>query len=296
MTDAPDNPAADALADVLAELVASIERRWEGETQRKRENAISPRTEEALICEMSGLQEKMYQDELARVQNMVLSAAGTDALAKRRFAILQALTRLRQICCHPALVQKDLEIKEGDSAKLTAALELIEQLHEEGHKVLFFSQFVSMLKIVRERLDAMNLPYHWLTGASDNRAEIVRGFQEDTNASVFLISLKAGGSGLNLTAASYVILYDPWWNPAVENQAIDRAHRIGQTQPVIAYRILTKNTIEEKIMTLQQQKQMLSSDILGESSFAQTLQAEDFEFLLGIEKDRTRREQNDEED
>jgi superfamily II DNA or RNA helicase len=261
-----------------ARLRPFILRRTKGQVAQD----LPARTEENLLCEMSEEQAQLYKDELARAQQMMLHSAGLDALNKNRFAILQALTRLRQICCHPSLVNP--AASEVESAKLTAAMDLMEQLHEEGHKVLFFSQFVSMLKIVREKLEAMNLPYHWLTGASDNRADIVRKFQEDENASVFLISLKAGGSGLNLTAASYVILYDPWWNPAVENQAIDRAHRIGQTQPVIAYRLLTKNSIEEKILTLQQQKKMLSNDILGEASFAQNLGLNDFEFLLGMER------------
>lgn len=265
-----------------ARLRPFILRRTKGQVAKE----LPARTEENMLCEMSGIQEQMYRDELARAQQMVLSTVGVDLLRRRRFAILQALTRLRQVCCHPGLINP--ELRNEESAKLTAALDLIEQLHEEGHKVLFFSQFVSMLKIVRERLEAMNLPYHWLTGASDNRAEIVRNFQEDPNASVFLISLKAGGSGLNLTAASYVILYDPWWNPAVESQAIDRAHRIGQTQPVIAYRLLTRDSIEEKILTLQQHKKMLSSDILGEASFAQNLGADDFAYLLGIEQSMQR--------
>ena len=261
-----------------ARLRPFILRRTKSQVARE----LPPRTEENLLCEMAGMQEQLYRDELSRAQQMVLTANGKDALSKRRFAILQALTRLRQVCCHPALVQKDAIAEE--SAKLTAALDLIEQLHEEGHKVLLFSQFVSMLKIIREKLEGMAIPYHWLTGASEDRAGIVRRFQDDDKASTFLISLKAGGSGLNLTAASYVILFDPWWNPAVENQAIDRAHRIGQTQPVIAYRLISKNTIEEKILMLQQHKQMLSSDILGEASFAQNLGREDFEFLLGMEE------------
>jgi SNF2 family DNA or RNA helicase len=212
---------------------------------------------------------------------MVMAASSFDAITKQRFAILQALTRLRQICCHPSLV--DASAAAEESAKLTATLELIEGLHAEGHKVLLFSQFVRMLTIIRGKLEEANIPYHWLTGASMNRADIVRGFQEDTNASVFLLSLKAGGSGLNLTAASYVILYDPWWNPAVEAQAIDRAHRIGQTQPVMAYRMLTRNTIEEKILMLQQKKQMMSSSILGEEGFARGLDRTDFEFLFDLE-------------
>ena len=177
------------------------------------------------------------------------------------------LTRLRQICCHPNLIDKTSG-KEHDSAKLTATLELIEELHAGGHKVLLFSQFVTMLDIIRDKLTEMSIPYYWLTGSTNNRSEVVDQFQKDTDPCVFLLSLKAGGSGLNLTAASYVILYDPWWNPAVEAQAIDRAHRIGQTQPVMAYRMITKDTIEEKIMLLQQKKQLMSANILGEGGFA----------------------------
>jgi SNF2 family DNA or RNA helicase len=245
---------------------------------------LPSRTEETLISEMSGRQAELYKEELARAQMLVLSSSGFDMVNKRRFALLQALTRLRQICCHPSLVDKTAENEE--SAKLTATLERIEELHAEGHKVLLFSQFVSMLKIIRTKLEEMKLPFHWLTGASTDRASIVKAFQEDENASVFLLSLKAGGSGLNLTSASYVILYDPWWNPAVENQAIDRAHRIGQTQPVIAYRMLTRSTIEEKIMTLQQKKNLMISNVLGEGGFTNLLQKEDFEFLFDIEAQR----------
>jgi len=245
---------------------------------------LPSRSEENLLSEMSGRQAELYKEELAKAQHLVLSSSGFDMVNRRRFAILQALTRLRQICCHPALVDKTAENEE--SAKLTATLELLQELHDEGHKVLLFSQFVSMLKIIRTKLDEMKLPYHWLTGASTDRAGIVKGFQEDENASVFLLSLKAGGSGLNLTAASYVILYDPWWNPAVENQAIDRAHRIGQTQPVMAYRMLTKSTIEEKIMTLQHKKNLMVNNVLGEGGFTSLLQKEDFDFLFEIEAEK----------
>jgi hypothetical protein len=260
-----------------ARLRPFLIRRTKGQVAKE----LPPRTEEVMLCEMSGTQERLYRDELARAQMMVMAASSFDAITKQRFAILQALTRLRQICCHPSLV--DASAASEESAKLTATLEMIEGLHSEGHKVLLFSQFVRMLTIIRGKLEEANIPCHWLTGASVNRAEIVRGFQEDTNASVFLLSLKAGGSGLNLTAASYVILYDPWWNPSVEAQAIDRAHRIGQTQPVMAYRMLTRNTIEEKILLLQQKKQMMSSSILGEEGFARGLDRSDFEFLFDLE-------------
>jgi superfamily II DNA or RNA helicase len=242
---------------------------------------LPARSEEAMLCEMSGTQERLYREELAKAQHMVLTASGFEVLTRKRFAILQALTRLRQICCHPALVDKSAG--DDDSAKLTSTLELIEGLHAEGHKVLLFSQFVTMLSIIRDRLDAMKIPHYWLTGSTNNRSEVVENFQKDEDACVFLLSLKAGGSGLNLTAASYVILYDPWWNPAVEAQAIDRAHRIGQTQPVMAYRMITKSTIEEKIMLLQQKKTLMSNNILGEGGFSSTLEKSDFEFLFGLE-------------
>ncbi len=251
---------------------------------------LPSRSEETLLCEMSEAQARRYREELARAQQMVISASGFEVLTRRRFAILQALTRLRQICCHPVLA--DASAATEESAKLGATLELIEELHAEGHKVLLFSQFVSMLEILRDRLQDMGVPHYWLTGATQNRAEVVRRFQEDEGASVFLLSLKAGGSGLNLTAASYIILYDPWWNPAVEAQAIDRAHRIGQTQPVMAYRMITKGTIEEKIMLLQQKKSLLSSNILGQGGFASTLDKGDFEFLFGLEAEEALRQED----
>ncbi|MCB1226329.1 MAG: DEAD/DEAH box helicase [Verrucomicrobiales bacterium] len=243
---------------------------------------LPPRTEETVLSEMSPVQARIYKEELARAQQMVLASTGFEAGGRGRFAMLQALTRLRQICCHPSLVGAGS--LSADSAKLEATLEHLQELHEAGHKVLLFSQFVRMLELLRHRLEERGLPHHWLTGATKDRGQVVRNFQEDPEASVFLISLKAGGSGLNLTAASYVILYDPWWNPAVEAQAIDRAHRIGQTEPVIAYRMITKGTIEEKIMLLQQKKQFMAAGILGENTFAQGLSRDDFAYLFDLEE------------
>ncbi len=251
---------------------------------------LPARTEEAMLCEMSADQERLYKEELARAQHLLLTSSSFEVLTRKRFAVLQALTRLRQICCHPQLASADNHAAE--SAKLTATLELVEELHAEGHKVLIFSQFVSMLEILRDKLTEMSIPYYWLTGSTQNRSEVVDQFQQDSAACVFLLSLKAGGSGLNLTAASYVILYDPWWNPAVEAQAIDRAHRIGQTQPVMAYRMITKNSIEEKIMLLQQKKQLMSANILGEGGFARTLEKTDFEFLFDLEAEEKLRQED----
>ena len=152
---------------------------------------------------------------------------------------------------------------------------------EEGHKILVFSQFTSFLAIVRERLDQEKIPYEYLDGRTRNRAERVERFQTDPDCPIFLISLKAGGLGLNLTAAEYVYLLDPWWNPAVEAQAIDRSHRIGQTQHVFAYRLICRDTVEEKILELQQKKRDLADAILNaDNSLIQNLTREDLEFLL----------------
>jgi len=165
-------------------------------------------------------------------------------------------------------------------AKLEALLEQLEPLMEEGHKVLVFSQFVELLNLLQPVLMGRGWPVFYLAGHTENRGELVRQFQFAEGPAIFLISLKAGGFGLNLTAASYVVLFDPWWNPAVENQAIDRTHRIGQVNKVIAYRLLIKDSIEEKIRVLQKQKKALAEDVLGEERFAQNLTLDDLRFLF----------------
>jgi SNF2 family DNA or RNA helicase len=151
---------------------------------------------------------------------------------------------------------------------------------EEGQKVLVFSQFVTLLDLLQPELEGRGWPVFYLSGQTENRGDLVRRFQTAQGPAVFLISLKAGGFGLNLTAASYVVLFDPWWNPAVENQAIDRTHRIGQARNVIAYRLLIKDSIEEKIRHLQQKKKALAEEVLGEERFAQSLTLEDLRFLF----------------
>ena len=166
------------------------------------------------------------------------------------------------------------------SAKTESLLEQLEPLMEEGHKVLVFSQFVEMLDLLRPALEERQWRIFYLAGHTENRGELVREFQSAEGPAIFLISLKAGGFGLNLTAASYVVLFDPWWNPAVENQAIDRTHRIGQVNKVIAYRLLIKNSIEEKIRELQKHKKALAEDVLGEEKFAQSLTLADLQFLF----------------
>ncbi len=238
---------------------------------------LPDRIEEDLFCEIEGEQKALYRAELKRAQQILLGITTQKQLAKERFSFLTSLLRLRQICCDPKLIKPD---SKAASAKVESLFDQLEPLMEEGHKVLVFSQFVEMLDILRVEIQKREWPSFYLSGATENRGDLVQRFQESEGAAVFLISLKAGGFGLNLTAASYVVLFDPWWNPAVENQAIDRTHRIGQTRNVIAYRLLIKDSIEEKIRLLQKTKSALAEDVLGEEKFAQSLTLDDLHFLL----------------
>jgi superfamily II DNA or RNA helicase len=254
---------------------------------------LPERVEEDLLVELEGRQADLYRAELKRARAQLLKARTPRQLDKLRFNILTSLLRLRQICCHPALVGfSDAHGEEEgaageDSAKVSALLETLEPLIDEGHKVLVFSQFVTMLEILEAEAAARSWKRFTLTGDTEDRGALVVDFQNHQGPAVFFISLKAGGTGLNLTAASYVVLFDPWWNPAVEAQAIDRTHRIGQKNTVFAYRLLVKNSIEEKIRALQKHKGRLAQDILGEENFAQALTLDDFRFLLGEDGDDT---------
>jgi SNF2 family DNA or RNA helicase len=203
----------------------------------------------------------------------------SQGLGKSKMHVLEALLRLRQAACHPGLL--DIKRASEPSAKLDVLMDQLEELRQEGHKALVFSQFTSLLAIVRSRLDDAGIPYEYLDGATRNREVHVDAFQNDPACGLFLISLKAGGLGLNLTAAEYVFLLDPWWNPAVEAQAVDRAHRIGQTRPVFAYRLIARDTVEEKVLELQKTKRDLADAILGEdNSLIRDLKREDLELLL----------------
>lgn len=240
-------------------------------------NDLPDRIEEDIFCEMEGEQETLYKAEQKRAQQLLLKVKTKEELNKLRFNFLTSLLRLRQICCHPKLIRS---ASKAESAKLEALLEQLEPIMEEGNKVLVFSQFVELLDLLEKQLKKQKWKIWKLTGKTEERGSLVDSFQAHDGAGVFLISLKAGGSGLNLTAASYVVLFDPWWNPAVENQAIDRTHRIGQTNKVIAYRLLIKNSIEEKIRALQKTKKSMAEDVLGEEKFSESLSLKDFEFLF----------------
>jgi len=222
-------------------------------------------------------------DEKARAQYTQLRDHYRKRLLREgettQMAILEAILRLRQAACHPGLI--DHSARGETSAKLDALVADLEEVTSSGHKALVFSQFTSMLSIVRDRLDAAQMPYEYLDGQTNNRGERIERFQSEDGPKVFLISLKAGGVGLNLTAAEYVFLLDPWWNPAVEAQAIDRAHRIGQTRTVMAYRIIARDTIEERVLTLQDQKRALFESLFGEGSTSVgALTPEDLDLLL----------------
>jgi SNF2 family DNA or RNA helicase len=239
---------------------------------------LPEKIEQTLFCDFEPAQRKLYDDLLAHYRRTLLRK-DAEELRTSKIEVLEALLRLRQAACHPGLIDP---ARAGEpSAKLDMLLPQLAEVVDEGHKVLVFSQFTSFLSIVRQRLDEQKLTYEYLDGRTRNRQERVDRFQTDPDCPIFLISLKAGGLGLNLTAAEYVYLLDPWWNPAVEAQAIDRSHRIGQVNTVFAYRIICRDTVEQKILDLQQKKRDLADAILNaDNRVIQSLTRDDLEFLL----------------
>ncbi len=236
---------------------------------------LPERIEERRDCNLGEAQRKLYLAELRRSREQVMNVVADKGLGKSTIHVLAALTRLRQICCHPQLVGND-----SASGKTETLFELLEPLLADNQKVLVFSQFVQMLKLLEKEFQQRGISTHILTGETKDRQSVVNAFQNDASGSVFLLSLRAAGTGLNLTTASYVVLYDPWWNPAVEAQAIDRSHRIGQTRTVNAYRLIAPGTVEEKIWDLQQRKAQTIADVLGEEGFARNLSSLDLEYLF----------------
>lgn len=240
---------------------------------------LPEKTEMILYCEMEKEQRRVYDAFVGDFREQILTDIDEDGMDKSRFKILDALLKARQICDSPALLNTEEDYGNA-SIKTEELLRNIER-KTRNHKVLVFSQFVGMLNIIRQRLDADGVKYAYLDGSTRNREEVVEQFVSDESVRVFLISLKAGGFGLNLTCADYVYLVDPWWNPAVEAQAIDRVHRIGQDKKVFAYRMICKDTIEEKIIKLQEKKKSLAKEIISsEQSFVKNLTRSDIEDLF----------------
>ena len=250
---------------------------------RRTKKQVAPelpdRVEQTIYCELEPKQRKLYDELRDYYRTSLLTRVAEKGMATSKIHILEALLRMRQAAIHPGLVDTT---RRGDpSAKLDTLFEELPILLDGRHKVLVFSQFTSFLSIVRDQMRERGVEYAWIDGKSRDREAQVKRFQEDESVPVFLISLKAGGLGLNLTAAEYVFLLDPWWNPAVEAQAIDRAHRIGQSRNVVAYRLVARDTIEEKILLLQESKRSLAEAIIGEeNSILRQMTAEDLELLL----------------
>lgn len=242
---------------------------------------LPEKQEMILFCEMEEAQRNIYDAYRNDYRNQILGSIETQGIQKSQLTILQGLMKLRQICDSPAILNEQ-EKFENHSIKLD---ELARELSEDmsNHKALIFSQFLGMLGLIREKLKELGIKYEYFDGSTSapDREKAIQSFQQDDEVRVFLISLKAGGVGLNLTAADYVYIVDPWWNPAVEQQAIDRTHRIGQTKNIFAYRMICKDTIEDKILQLQEKKRALAKDIISDdATFVKTLTREDVEYLF----------------
>jgi SNF2 family DNA or RNA helicase len=223
-------------------------------------------------------QERRYEEVKAHYREKIFKLIEQEGLGNSRFMILEGLTKLRQLANHPRMVEQGYT---GDSGKMEDITHMLENAIAEGHKVLVFSQYVKHLELVRQYLKTNKVDYAYLDGSSTDRREQVDRFNRDNTLKVFLISIKAGGLGLNLTEADYVFILDPWWNPAVEAQAVDRAHRIGQKKKVFTYKFITRNSVEEKILTLQQRKLRLTTELITtEESFMKQLTKEDIEQML----------------
>jgi len=272
-SDTQDKSAQQALARGLKPFILR-------RTKQQVASELPEKLEETIFCDLGEEQAKLYDEMRQHYRQSLLGLVESQGLRKSKMHVLEALLRLRQAACHPGLLDKSLI--DANSAKLEFLCPRLTELIAEGHKALVFSQFTSMLAIVRSHLDAQHVEYEYLDGQTRDREARVEHFQSDDSCGVFLISLKAGGLGLNLTAADYVFLLDPWWNPAVETQAIDRAHRVGQTRAVFAYRLICRNTVEEKIAEMQRSKRTLADAILeaDSGSILKNLSTTDLELLL----------------
>jgi len=240
---------------------------------------LPERSENIIYCEMGAQQRKMYEDLKNRIAQDIKASIDDNGLAKTKFKILDGLLRLRQICNSPLLINKSLSPSRSESVKIKTLVDILDG-ELQDHNALVFSQFTSMLALIREELDKRKIKYAYLDGQTRDRKSAVEEFQDNDDVKVFLLSLKAGNTGLNLVKADYVYIVDPWWNPAVEAQAIDRTHRIGQDKNIFAYRMICKDSIEEKIVELQNKKKKIAKDIIvTDENIFKSLEKND---LLGL--------------
>jgi SNF2 family DNA or RNA helicase len=243
---------------------------------RRKKNEVAkdlpPLLEQVQYCPLVGEQQKMYEKEKSLIRNTILASIEEEGMAKSSFVVLQGLTKLRQLANHPSLLGKS---KNENSGKFDEIFRMLQNLIAEKHKVLIFSSFVKHLELLQERIEEEHWKYSKLVGKTTKREGVIKQFQEDPENRIFLISLKAGGVGLNLTEADYVFIIDPWWNPAAENQAINRAHRIGQEKHVFVYRFITENSIEEKIQKLKERKSSLADKFINSNDPFQQITREE---------------------
>ncbi|MDR0792050.1 MAG: DEAD/DEAH box helicase [Chitinophagaceae bacterium] len=250
-------------------------------TKEQVEKDLPEKTETILFCEMEEEQRKIYDAYRNEYRDKILNVIDSQGMQKSQLTILQGLMRLRQICDSPAIINDDHEYPNVSIKLEELSRELVENIG--NHKALIFSQFLGMLALIKDKLKELGIEYEYFDGSTSalDREKAIQGFQNNENCRVFLISLKAGGVGLNLTAADYVYIVDPWWNPAVEQQAIDRTHRIGQNKNIFAYRMICKDTVEDKIIQLQERKRALAADIItDDSGIVKSLTRTDIEYLF----------------
>jgi non-specific serine/threonine protein kinase len=260
-----------------AKIRPFILRRTKAEVERD----LPPKIESVLHVEMTYSQRELYTKILEEVRPKVFDAIEKRGMSGATVSILTALLRLRQVCNHPNSINALKEIEGFDSGKFNLFKELVLEALESNRKILVFSQFKEMLSLMQSWVEEIGIPYLYLDGSTKDRQDLVDTFNSDPNIRLFLISLKAGGTGLNLTAADTVIIYDPWWNPAVESQAVDRAHRIGQVKTVNVYRLVTENSVEQRIMELKRKKASLVDALVNDNSMSPlTLTTRDLELLF----------------
>ncbi len=265
---------------VLTTLRARIKPFLLRRTKKQVATELPPKTIQTLTLDLHPKHRHMYDLHLQQERKKVLGLLAEGGLRTHRFEILKSITKMRQMALHPGLVDSKQEAT--PNVKIEGTISHIEELCGQGHRTLVFSQFTSFLKYVRAELDRRHIPYFYLDGSTKNRGELVEAFQDPTgNTQIFLLSLKAGGVGLTLTAADYCFILDPWWNPAVEHQAVDRTHRIGQDKHVHIYKMIGKGTIEEKVLALQHKKEKLFRDVIdGDGTFVQGVTEEDIRMLM----------------
>jgi non-specific serine/threonine protein kinase len=242
---------------------------------------LPDKTETVLFCEMDDEQRRIYDAYRNDYRSKIMGTIEEQGIQRSQLTILQGLMKLRQICDSPAILNEEEKFPNHSIKLDELAREITENIG--NHKALIFSQFLGMLALIREKLTHLGVKFEYFDGSTSapDREKAIQAFQNNEETRVFLISLKAGGVGLNLTAADYVYIVDPWWNPAVEQQAIDRTHRIGQTKNIFAYRMICKDTIEDKIMQLQEKKRLLAKELISDdATFVKALSREDVEYLF----------------